>query len=300
MSQTNIGTVANQIQKFWSPLFMDELRASTLLPGLVNKDYQGQIQKGGDTVRVSQINAPKGENRSIGTNADAFATDQLSLSSVDIKADKRAVAAYEFDDLSALQSQIDAESAGGPASSIRQAMVYAINSQMNSYLYSLVAPSTSAPDHLRNSTSTLDKTELLALRQLAAVAKWDKTKGWWLLADPVFYNSILSDQTLASRDYVGDDPGQTVAGQAVNPRYGFKILEDNALAASQAMAFHPDFMHLVMQTSVEFKISELHSQKKFGYIMSADIVYGATLGIAGSSKHIVTTGSSSAVGISLA
>jgi hypothetical protein len=299
MSQSNIATVANQIQKFWSPLFMDELRASTLLPGLVNKEYQGQIQKGGDTVRVSQINAPAGENRTIGTDADAFATDQLSLSYVDIQANKRAVAAYEFDDLAGLQSQIDAEQNGGPGSKVREAMVYAINKQMNSYLYSLVAPSQSAPDLLLNSVATFDKSALLNVRAAAAQQKWDRTKGWWLLADPVYYNNILSDQTLTSRDYVGGET-PVIGGQVANLRYGFNILEDNALSTSQALAFHPDFMHLVMQTQVQFKISDMHAQKKFGYVLSADIIYGAALGIGGSVKHILSCASASASSVVLA
>lgn len=299
MAKTDLSSVQNQIQKFWSPLFMDELRASQLLGSLVNKEYQGQIQKGGDTVRVSQINAPVGENRTIGTDADAFSTEALSLSYVDIKADKRAVAAYEFDDLVSLQSQIDAEMAGGPASKIREALVYAVDKQIHQYLYSLVAPSAPSPDHLIQSVTDFNKGQLLANRLLASAAKWDKTKGWWILADPSFYNDILSDTTLVSKDYVeGEAP--VVGGQIVNKRYGFNILEDNSLAVDQALVFHPDFMHLVTQTTVQFKISDLHSQKKFGFVISADIIYGAKLGIGGAKKHILNTASASATGIVMA
>jgi hypothetical protein len=291
MSQTNINTVTNQVQKFWSPLFMKELRATALLPSLVNKDYEGEIKKQGDTVRVSQINKPAGENRTVGTDADAFSTEQLSLSYVDIQATKRAVAAYEFDDLSQIQSQLGAQD-----SEIRRALVDAVNLKINEYLYSLVAPSTSSPDHMVNSVSAFDKTALLANRLLASAAKWERSKGWWALADPSYYNDVLSDTGLTSKDYVGDET-PVVAGQVVNKRFGFNILEDNTLAVDQGLIFHPDFLHLVMQTEVQFKISDLHGQKKFGYIISADIIYGAKLGIDGSKKHIlnVASGSASAV-----
>ncbi len=292
MSQTNIVTVQNQIQKVWSSLFMKELRAKAKLAALVNKEYSGQIGKGSNEVRVTQINKPAGENRTIGSNADAFETEQLSLSYVDIKADKRAVAAYEFDDLSALQSQIDAESNGGPASEIRLAMADAIELQINQYLYSLVAPSTAAPDHLRNSVSAFDKTELLALRLLKSQAKWDGAKGIWILADPSYYNDVLSDTTLTSKDY-GADEAPVIGGQVVNKRFGFNILEDETLGVDQALTFHPDFLHLVMQTGVNFEISKLHSQKKFGFIISADIIYGAKLGIDGGKKHILSTAAAS-------
>lgn len=287
MAQTNIATVTEQIQKFWSALFMDELRAKLLLGSLVNKDYEGEIKKGGDEVTVTQINAPVGENRTIGVNADAFESEQLSLSSVKVKADKRAIGSFEFDDLSSLQSQIDAESNGGPGSKIREALVYAVNSQINKYLYSLVAPSTSSPDHLLTSITDFNKAQLLANRLLAAAAKWNKAKGWWILADPSYYNDLLGDTTLTSGDYVGDKP--VVGGQVAAPRFGFNILEDDALSTDQALVFHPDFLHLVTQTSVQFKISDLHSQKKFGFVISADIIYGAKLGIGGASKHILNT-----------
>jgi hypothetical protein len=270
---------------------MDELRAAMLLAGLVNKDYQGQIVKGGDTVRVSQINAPAGEKRTIGTNADQFETEQLSLSYVDIKADKRAVAAYEFDDLSALQSQIDAEMNGGPGSKIREALVYAVNKQINEHLYSLVAPSASGPDHLLQGVTDFNKSQVLANRLLASASKWDKTKGWWILADPSFYNDLLSDTTMVSQEYVGGGEAPVVGGQIVQKRFGFNILEDNALAVDQALVFHPDFLHLVTQTAVQFKISDLHSQKKFGFVISADIIFGAKLGISGAKKHILNTAS---------
>lgn len=294
MSQTNINTVTNQIQKFWAPLFMEELRASQLIATLVNKAYQGEIKQQGDTVYVSQINAPAGELRTVGTDADAFATDQMSLSRISVQANKRAVAAYEFEDLVQLQSQLGAQD-----SEIRKALVSAVGKKMNDYLYSLVAPSTSAPDHMRNSISAYDATELLAVRMLAAQARWEKSKGWWILADPSYYNDVLGATTMTSKDYVGDET-PVVGGQVVNKRFGFNILEDNSLAVDQAVAFHPDFMHLVMQPQVQFKVSDLHSQKKFGYVISADVIFGAALGINGSKKHILSCASGGASSVVIA
>ena len=56
MSATTLTDVAQQIQKYWSPRFTKQLRASLLLGGLVDKSYQGEIKRQGDTVKVSQIN----------------------------------------------------------------------------------------------------------------------------------------------------------------------------------------------------------------------------------------------------
>src|SRR6185295_4628578 len=99
MSLTNLSEVANQIQKFWAPKFTAQLREDLLLGGLVSKEYQGEIKQGGDTVRVSQVQAATGENLDVGVNADSFNSELLQTVSVDIVANKRAVASYKFADL---------------------------------------------------------------------------------------------------------------------------------------------------------------------------------------------------------
>ena len=80
-----------------------------------------------------------------------------------------------------------------------------------------------------------------------------------------------------------------VAGQMVLPRFGFNLLEDNSKSTDTALFFHPDFMHLCMQTEVQVKVSDLHAQKRFGYVMSVDCIFGAALGVSGSSKCITAT-----------
>ena len=109
MAKTGILDVQEQIQKFWSPLFAKELREQLLLGGLVSKDYQGALQRKGDTVYVSQVTAPAGQLKSIGVDADSFDTDLLTTNRIAIVADKRAVAAYEIEDIVDLQSQLDKE-----------------------------------------------------------------------------------------------------------------------------------------------------------------------------------------------
>lgn len=295
MSVTSLAEVNEQIQKFWSPLFMDELRQSMLLAALVNREYEGQIKQGGDTVYVSQVNAPTGENRTVGVDADSFNTEKLSTSRIPIVADKRAVAAYEFADLAELQSQI-----GSQESKIREALMFAVDRQVNNYLYSLVAPSSSSPAHILNSVSDFNGAALGNCRKLAAQARWSKKKGgWWTLADPSYYTDLLNATTMTSKDYGADD-APVIGGQIVNKRFGFNVLEDDGLAVDQAVSFHPDFMHLVHQTLPSFEVSSQHGNKKFGYIISVNLIYGAKLGIAGSKKHILTNASGSATSVVMA
>ena len=282
---TDVNVVAQQVQKKWAPLFMKELRESLLLGSLVNKDYEGSIGAEGDTVYVSQLAAPQGQLKTVGTDADTFDSEQMSLQRVAIAANKRAVASFEVADLAQLQSQLD-----NPAvkASIREALMFAVEKQINDYLWGKVNPSTSAPDHLLTGIATMDATQIGANRTLAAKAKWMRDGQWYSLMDPDYYGHVLAAQTMTSSDYVNGEPA-LVGGQVVNKRFGFNILEDNSRGSKKALFFHPDFLHLVMQQAPQFKVSDLHSQKKFGYLISADVIFGAELGIDGAKKHIYNT-----------
>jgi hypothetical protein len=279
MSVTTLTEVQYQIQKYWSPLFTKQLRESLLLGSLVDKKYDGEIKRQGDTVRVSQVNAPNGELKTVGVDADSFSPQAVSTSYVDIIADKRAIAAYEFQDLVELQSQISRDNP-----EIMESLKYAMAKQINDYLYSLVNPSTSAPDHLINGVTDFNASQLSACRVLASQAKWAPNPAWYALLDPQYYGDLLNAQTLTSGDYVSDQP--VVGGIIGTRRFGFQIFEDNSRSADFALLFHPDFLHMVTQQEVQIKISDLHAQKKFGVVMSVDIVFGAKLGIDGNKKHI--------------
>ncbi|MGV8130652.1 MAG: hypothetical protein ACP5N7_00955, partial [Candidatus Pacearchaeota archaeon] len=143
MAVTTLADVNNQIQKFWAPSFVQQLKETTLLPSLVSKEYQGEIKKGGDQVTVSMINRPTGQIRTIGVDANTFDSEKLTTQYVEVKADKRIVASFEFEDLVDVQSQI-----GDQNSNIRNALIEACEIQLNKHLYSLVSPSTATPDHV--------------------------------------------------------------------------------------------------------------------------------------------------------
>lgn len=287
MAVTNTTDVANQIQDIWSPVFMNELRETFLLPSLVSKEYEGEIRKKNDVVKISQINAPSSTLRTVGTDADSFETNKLSTSSVSLTANKRAVSSFEFEDLIDIQSIIDPKN--NPK--IRQALMQDIGNQINDYLYSLLIPSTSSPDHTINSNATLADANMAAMREAASEAKWPKSSPWYCLMGPEYYSDFLSDNDLTGADYFDDKA--RVGGVAAQKRYGFTIYEDNSRSVSSSLhSFLPDALIYAAQTEPNFKVSDLHSNKKFGYILSVDIIFGATLSIDGDNKCYLLTSES--------
>jgi hypothetical protein len=270
MSKTGINDVQDQIQEEWSPLFMQELRESTLLPAQVNKDYTGDIRKKNDSVTVTQLLAPKGELLDVGVDADSFSTETMQTASVKVTANKRAVAAFEFDDLIDLQTVIDTSNP-----EIRQGMVYAVDKQINDYLYSLIDLE-AGDNHI--TAATMTQTAMQTARENAGINKWMKNKPWMFNFDPRYYGQMIADANLASTDFGFTDAARA-AGQIGVPRWGFNGFEDNSLALSKGLAFHPDFLLLCTQTEARFKVSDTHSSKKFGVVLSVDLVFGAKPGI---------------------
>jgi hypothetical protein len=235
MSVTDLSVVANQIQKFWAPVFMPELKAGSKLPALVNREYEGEIKKQGDQVTVSQLVIPDAQLKTVGTDADTFESSALSTNKVDVKADQRCVVAVEIPDLVTLQSQLESKD-----SEIRKGLLESCYRKLNAKLYSLALASTSSPTHVIHSISAFDGTQAGNARMRAAQAKWMKNKGWMGALDPSYANDFMSTAALTSKDYA-DGESMVVGGELAIKRFGINWFEDDALSTDQAFIFHPDF-----------------------------------------------------------
>lgn len=286
---TQLADVQNQVQKVWATMLIDELLESSLLAQLVNKEYEGEINKQGDTVKVSQINRPTAVRRTTGANEDTFEATKLSTTQVELVCNQTITAAFEFGSLVEIQSQI-----GAADSTIRLALVQACEIAVNNYLYSIIAPSASTPAHKLNGITDFNAAALLNVRKLASQAKWPVGERW-LLVDPSYQNDLFTAATLTSQDYVDDMP--TMEGRMVRKRFGFNILEDNSdgmaqlsptLATSDlALGLIPSAV-LAAIGNPEFKVSDLHAQKRHGFLISASLIMGAKMGIDGALKCVST------------
>jgi hypothetical protein len=266
-----VDAVNELVADFWSPIFMKELREQTLWSGLLqDPNYTLEKIKGGDTFRISRINKPTTTIRTIGTDADSFDTNVLSSTQVDLKVNRRAASAFEFEDLGILLSQLEQQD-----SEIREALLADVREQANDYIKGLISPSTSSPDHTIASVTDFNLAELSGVRLLAAAAKWGSTgEPWYLLVDPTFMSDLLDDTTLGAADTMGISQSPMLEGKFVFKRMNFNIVEDDSLSTDTGFAFIPSFMKVILGQP-RFKVSDLHSNKKFGFIISVDFPIGA-------------------------
>lgn len=259
----------NLIPEIWSPNIYQELRNNLLLGEVFNRDYEGEIANMGDTVRVNQIVAPEGEI--LTDDRQTFSSEQMVVNQVLVIADKRASASFEFTNLAQLQSQSFERDA-------QEALVYAIRKKMEEDMLSILIPSSASPDHTIAPAAASDfaAVDVATCRTLMSLQKIPKTNRY-LILDPQYYGDLITKQTIASRDYVPAGSPVTNTGIISEPLYGFSIAEHDILGADVGYAIHRTAATLVMQQGVRIQISNLHSNKKYGYLLSADLVYGIKL-----------------------
>jgi hypothetical protein len=259
--------IANMIPTAWSPLLYQELRNKVAYLNLFARDYEGEIKEKGNTVKVNQVKAPTGE---ILTNdKDTFNPEELQVGQFEITADRRAVASFEITDMAKLQS-LDFQM------EVANALVYSIQLQMEKDIQSVMIPSAAAPDHQLAALigSSFDVVDVIALRNLLAEAKVMFGEDTYLALGSTYYGSLLGKNQVVSSDF--GSVNDLMAGE-VRKLSGFKVFEHVLESATKAVAFHKSAVQVVAQTQVNVKVSDLHVNKKFGYLVSADIVYGRKL-----------------------
>lgn len=285
MADTELADVTSAIQTFWPSVFTKELREMFVLAGLIDKTPGGMSTiRQGDTIRLNQVNKFTGQLQP--TTDCTFTPETLSLSTVDVVCDQRAVASVTLCDLVELKSLVNINN-----TDLRESMAWGMNDQINTHLYSFIAPTTD-----NTAVATFDAGELTTLTQQADEAFWPRERRW-LIVDPLYHKQLLDDTTLVDVDSSGNTDRPVIGGMISQRRFGWNIVVDNsgalaaavnASAAGVALAFIPEFLHMVMGRDVQVKVSDRHSNNEFRIGMSVDTVFGAALGISGADKHILT------------
>lgn len=268
MASTMIGDVSDQIQKFWAPLSANQLVQNNPMLNVVNRNYEGNLQRKGDTVYVNVINPLTAEIRTVGTDADVFGTQKVSMTRTAIAANRLFNVAVELEDLVQVQSLLDSGDM-----KLREAMTQALSDKISAYIYSFKKSSIVDGSTGDSGVSTMSKTELRGARVYAGQKKWPKDGNWFAFMDPTFWGDISIDSTLASVDFVGETP--IAASTQFRKLLDFNCTEDSSLSADQGFFCHRDWLYYVQQQQPTWKISDLHSNYKNGVLLSCQIIAGA-------------------------
>lgn len=268
MSVTGNTELAYLIPEIWSSEFYSELRANLPMANFFDHTslYAADgILNYGDTLHVQTISAPSGEI--LTDDKQEFSTEALSVSQNDIVINQRASAAFEITDLGKLQSKAFEEQA-------KEALVYAIAKQIEDKVISTISPSSSSPDHLINpaSASDLAAADVASMRSLLSAQKVPNSNRALFLA-PSYFGDLLTKTNFVSSDFIPAG-SPTAYGQFPTPLYGFQVVEAQNLSADIGYACHKSAIHLVMQQGMRIQVQPLLANKKYGYVLAADVVFG--------------------------
>ena len=214
--------VNNFIPEVWSARLLSSLKKSLVFagPGVVNRDYEGEIQNAGDTVRITSISRP-----TIGSyvkNSTTITPETLTDAQRSLVVDQSKFFAFEVDDFDmrqavnggALMNEAAAEAAYGLADTADQfvAGLYVGVSATNAITTTQVNDAAKAVAGLINLMTKLNEANV-------------PTQGRYVVVPPWYYALLLGSELFVRVDASGSD--QALRNGIVGRAFGFDVLVSN-------------------------------------------------------------------------
>ncbi len=258
---SNLSVIVPQV---WSRRYYDVLLADLPFNSLVSKDYEGEIQNLGDTVKISsfpEFSAATELAEDAAGDADAITVTQQSL-----VINKRIFKDFIVTNKAQLQSL--------PAmDKLRELAVYSIMKKIQAIIIADIAPSTSAPDHTiaYDSGTTLALADLLEVKELLDaqnVPMSDRHAVFGAAQTNDIFNITgftSSDFVLAGSPLTTGEVGQSLLG--FMPHMTTEV-------ANTAYLFHRSFYTMAAQQGMNIAVYDLGVEGKRAARVNCDTLCG--------------------------
>lgn len=218
----------NFIPEIWSNEILLALEKALVFaqPGIINRDYEGEISQAGDTVRINEIGdiTVKAYTKNGSIDAPETLTDAQQVLQI-TEAD---YFNFEVDDIDKVQQRPKVMQAAmrNAAYQLRDEIdQFVAGMYVNAAAANLIG--TTAAPMLPNNTAGHDQNifKLITLCRQALVKQNVATGGWWMIVQPELYTIMLNDDRFSKADASGTTMGLR-NGQVGNIA-GFTVLESN-------------------------------------------------------------------------
>lgn len=214
------------ISNFQPTIFSAEVLSSlkkTLVaagPGVVNRDYEGEIRNTGDTVKITSISRPTID--SYVKNSTTISFETLTDASRSLLIDQAKYFAFEIDDIDYRQSA----DGGRLMSEAAQEAAYGLADTADAYVAGLYVgvDSGNAISTTSITSAALAVSNLIALKVKLDNAKVP-TQGRYVIVPPWYHGLLLGSDTFVRADASGDS--QTLRNGQVGRAFGFDVLVSN-------------------------------------------------------------------------
>lgn len=214
--------IANFIPEVWSAQLLSSLKKSLVFagPGVVNRDYEGEIRNQGDTVRITSISRPTVATYT--RNSTTITPENLTDAERSLLIDQAKYFAFEIDDLDRAQSA----NGGALMDEAAQESAYALADTADQYVAGLYT----GVDSGNAITTTAITSASLAVTGLINLAvKLDNANvprgNRYVIVPPWYHGLLLGSDLFVRVDASGTSEG--LRNGTVGRAFGFDVLVSN-------------------------------------------------------------------------
>lgn len=235
------------VPEIWSRRFYDVLLAELPFESIINKDYEGEIQNLGDTVKISTF--PEFDEAQILPEGARNDAEALTPTQQNLVIDTRIVKDFIITNRAQLQSLPHMDK-------LRDLAIFSINKKIQERIITLSVPSASAPDHqiAYDSGTTLALADLLEGKELLDTQNVPQGNRH-LVMGAAQLNDIFNITGFTSSDFITDGaPIQT--GNLPSALLGFMPHFTTEVGAVTHL-FHSSYFTMAAQQGIVVKEFDL-------------------------------------------
>lgn len=212
--------VTTFIPELWSARLLDALEKTHVAINLVNRDYEGEIRKQGDTVHINAIGSVTVSDYT--RNADITSPEALTTTDVSLEISQAKYFNFQIDDVDAAQA------AGDLMDKAMRKSAYALKDKADSYILGVLANGADAANIIGSTTAvalTKDNIyENIVKLRLALDKQNVPTEGRTIVIPPEAYALLLQDSRFITGGAMGEDAARS---GYIGKVAGFEIYESN-------------------------------------------------------------------------
>lgn len=252
------------VPQIWSQRYYDVLLAELPFNSLVSKDWEGEIQALGDTVKISQV--PEFDDaielaEDARSDADAVTATQQSL-----VINTRFAKDFIVTNKAQMQSIPFVDK-------LRELAVYAINKKIQAKIISLIVPNASAPDHsiAYDSGTTLALADMLEAKELLDNQDVPMSDRHFVVGSAQL-NDIFNITGFTSSDFLVSG-APLASGQLPPSLLGFAP-HFTSLVGNTSYWFHSSFFTMASQKGLNINEYDLGVDGKRASRINCDVMMG--------------------------
>lgn len=252
------------VPEIWSRRYYDVLLSENVFNSLVSRDYEGDIQAVGDTVKISTFpEFNEGDIIAEGAAADA---ESVTVTQQSLVIDSRIVKDFILTNRAMLQSLPAMEK-------LQELCAYAINKKIQSKIIELTVPSASAPDHqiAYDSGTTLALADILEAKELLDTQDVPMGDRHGVMGAAQL-NDVFNITGFTSSDFITDGaPVQT--GSLPSALLGF-MPHFTSVVGNTSYWFHRTYFTMAAQQGLNISVYDLGVEGKRAARINCDVLVG--------------------------